>query len=375
MALSLGVFAIGKRTYADERASQQTPEERRKGLEMLMFIGVIYAMFTLYFLFDFQFLTDPPIFGDIGIPGIAEEYRTLVKAVAIGITLVAVCAMIAKSVLGAGKRSFAAEKPGGHAMTPAQQWQHLKSLAYLLGIFGLVVFFWFGYEHNDSLWVGFTRDYVNLKVPLIHHLTGKDTIAPDQLQFLNALFVIILVPSFNAIFKYLDPDLKTFTAMRKILVGFFLTAAAVGIMSAAGYLAQGHTTTIMVKDKLTEVCQDQYKVSFLWPAMAYIILTFGEVLLYGTMLDLSYSAAPASMKGYVTACFLLTNTLGNFLNILWTTRYGGALPDEAAKRGPLQPGPFFAITAGVTIAAGVAFIFIGKWFERSNRSASQADAA
>jgi POT family proton-dependent oligopeptide transporter len=200
-------------------------------------------------------------------------------------------------------------------------------------------------------------------------------IAPDQLQFLNALFVIILVPTFNAVFKYLDPDLKTFTSMRKILAGFFLTAAAVGIMAAAGYLAQGHTTTIMVEGKAMEVCQEQYKVSFLWPAMAYIVLTFGEVLLYGTMLDLSYAAAPKSMKGYITACFLLTNTLANFLNILWIPYYGGSLLDPVSKRGPLQPGPFFTITAVVTVAAGVAFILIGKRFEHSSRAAAGAEAA
>ncbi len=364
MALSLGVFALGKRTYADERTRQQTPEERRQGYEMLMFIGAIYGLFVLYFLFDLK-----------ALPNISPEYKNVAQAAAIFTTLLVVCGLIAKSVLSAGKRTFAKEEHDGRPLTPGQQWLHLKSLAYLLGIFALIIFFWFGYEHNDVLWISFTQDYVRLKVPLVHYLTGKDVIAPDQLQFLNALFVIILVPTFNTIFKYLDPDLKTFTSMRKILAGFFLTAAAVGIMAVAGYLAQGHTTMVEVEGKLMEVCQEQYKVSFLWPAMAYIVLTFGEVLLYGTMLDLSYAAAPKSMKGYVTACFLLTNTLANFLNILWMPYYGGALPDPMEKRGPFLPGPFFAITAGVTLIAAVAFIFVGKWFEQSSRAAASADAA
>ena len=84
------------------------------------------------------------------------------------------------------------------------------------------------------------------------------------------------------------------------------------------------------------------KVSVFWPAAAYIVLTFGEVLLYGTMLDLAYAAAPKSMKGFITACFLLTNTLGNFLNIPWTPMYGGSLTDEAAERGPLCQARFSA---------------------------------
>jgi proton-dependent oligopeptide transporter, POT family len=326
----------------------------------LIFIFGIYGLFACYFVFD-QF----------ALPKIAKEWKTVTQAVAIAFTLIAVVALIARSVLVAGRRTFAVETYDSRELTPRQQRLNLKTLAYLLSIFGLVVFFWFGYEHNDSLWIGFTRDYVDLRAPaVVHYLTGKDTIAPDQLQFLNALFVIILVPTFNAVFKYLDPDMKIFTSMRKILAGFILTAAAIGIMAAAGYLVQGHTTTVPVGDTMKEVCPEGDKVSILWPAMAYIVLTFGEVLVYGTMLDLSYAAAPKSMKGYVTACFLLTNTLANFLNILWTPFYGGSLPDPVAKRGPLTPGPFFGVTAVITLIAALVFIYVGKQFERSRAEAA-----
>jgi dipeptide/tripeptide permease len=367
MALALAVFAAGKRTYADERAGRQAPtaEERRQGMESLIFIFGIYGLFACYFIFD-QF----------ALVEIGTDWKKAAQAGAIGITLIAVVALVARSVLVAGRRTFAVEKYDGRELTPGQQRLHLKALAYLLVIFALVVLFWFGYEHNDVLWISFTRDYADLRAPaFVRDVTGKEMIAPDQLQFLNALFVIILVPVFNAAFKYLDPHLKIFTAMRKIFAGFILTAAAVGIMAVAGYLVQGHTTMVAVGDKMKEVCPESDKVSFLWPAMAYIVLTFGEVLLYGTMLDLSYAAAPKSMKGYVTACFLLTNTLANFLNILWMPFYGGSLPDPVSKRGPFLPGQFFGITALVVLAAGVAFIFIGRQFERSAAEQAQAGLA
>jgi POT family proton-dependent oligopeptide transporter len=304
------------------------------------------------------------------------------QAGTIGITLIAVVSLIAYSVLNAGKRTFAVEEHDRRPLTPTQQRLHLKALACLLAIFGLVIFFWFGYEHNDTLWIAFTRDYVDLRLPFAIPVLAIDwpprvtyltLLAPDQLQFLNALFVIILVPAFNTAFKYLDPNLKIFTAMRKIFVGFLLTAAAIGIMALAGYLVQGHTTTVQVGEQMKEVCSQGDKVSILWPAMAYIVLTFGEVLLYGTMLDLSYAAAPKSMKGYVTACFLLTNTLANFLNILWTPFYGGSLPDPVTKRGPLMPGQFFGVTALVTVVAALLFIFIGKQFERGQAEAAAGD--
>src|SRR5262249_54877744 len=74
---------------------------------------------------------------------------------------------------------------------------------------------------------------------------------------------------------------------------------------------------------------------------------------------------PKSMKGFVTACFLVTNTLGNFLNMFWMTMYGGSLVDPVEKRGTIMPGQFFGITALVVAAPAVAFIFVGRHFERS----------
>src|SRR5262249_23931672 len=159
--------------------------ERRQSVEMLLFIFGIYGLFVLYFLFD-----------QVVLPRewIPAEWNKTAKAVAIGMTLVAVAVLIARSVLAAGQRAFAVEKYEGKTRPPKQKKIQLYSLAYLLVILGLLIFFWFGYEHNDVLWISFTRDYVNLKVPFVHHFTGKENIAPDQLQFLNALFVIILVP-------------------------------------------------------------------------------------------------------------------------------------------------------------------------------------
>src|SRR5262249_3410082 len=77
MALSLAVFAAGKRTYADESVAGQTAEERRQGVEILMFIVGIYGLFAGYFVFD-QFL----------LPGIDKDWRKIAQAAAIGCTLV-----------------------------------------------------------------------------------------------------------------------------------------------------------------------------------------------------------------------------------------------------------------------------------------------
>jgi POT family proton-dependent oligopeptide transporter len=253
--------------------------------------------------------------------------------------------VLALGVFAAGKPTYALETPGRHELTPEERRLQWQTLWKLFGIFALVVLFWVGYEHNDTLWVAFIRDYVDLRLPFRLPFVGS-TIPPDLLQFLNALFVVISIPVFNYLFRRLDPKVKIFTPMRKILAGFLLTAASIGLMSAAGFLA---TPTA--------------KVSKLWPAFAYIILTLGEVLLYGTMLELAYAAAPKSMKGFVTACFLMTSALGNLVNVGWSPMYGGSLVDDPSKRGPLAPGPFFAITMGIVLAGAVGFLFIGRRFQ------------
>jgi hypothetical protein len=78
------------------------------------------------------------------------------------------------------------------------------------------------------------------------------------------------------------------------------------------------------------------------------------------------------MKGFVSACFLVTNTLGNFINMWWTTKYGGSLADAANQRGSLLPGQFFGITAGVVFFAAIMFVVVGKKFERSQAEAAAA---
>jgi dipeptide/tripeptide permease len=291
--------------------------------------------------------------------------QVLHNAYALAFAFPAWLMVLSLTIFAAGKRFYAIEKPERHELTPEERRLQWQTLAQLFGIFALVVLFWFGYEHNDTLWIAFTRDYVDLRVPVVDW-----PVSPDQLQFLNSLFVIILIPVFNFVYARFDPDNKIFTPMRKVLAGFVLTAAAIGIMSLAGFIAQGHTGQMEKAGKLVEV--STVKVTALWPAAAYIVLTFGEVLLYGTMLELAYSAAPKSMKGFVTACFLVTNTLGNFLNMFWMKQYGGSLTDPVEKRGPLMPGEFFGITALAVAAAAVAFIFVGKRFERSRAEAAAA---
>ncbi len=272
--------------------------------------------------------------------------EALQEAYAVAFAFPAWLMVLSLAIFAAGKPFYATEKLETRTLTPEERNLQWKTVGQLFGVFALITLFWFGYEHNDSLWVAFIRDHVDLRVPF-----REQPIAPDQLQFLNALVVILSIPTFNFLFARLDPQIKIFTPMRRVLAGFLLTAASIGIMAVAGFVVAGR-----------EAVDSSNKVSVLWPATAYIVLTLGEVLLYGTMLELAYTAAPKSMKGFITACFLLTNTLGNFLNIQWMPLYGKTL----------SPPMFYTCTALIVLAAGIAFIFVGKQFERGQAEAAAA---
>lgn len=381
LAMGSGVIKPNISTLMGQTYDQKRPgHERLRSSAFLWFylsvnIGALISQFSLPLVRDMYigshltqeqrsaYETAKTERGESDISKFASE-DVVKSAYAIAFQLPAWLMLGALSVFALGKKTYAVEHPEHHELTTEQRQMRWQTLTRLFGIFALVVIFWFGYEHNDSLWVAFNRDYVDLKLPF----TDK-VVAPDQLQFLNALFVITFVPILNFVFTYFDPQVRVFTPMRKVLGGFLLTAAAIAIMSAAGYLVQGHVTELTEAGKVQRVATE--KVSVWWPAIAYVVLTLGEVLLYGTMLELAYAAAPKSMKGFVTACFLVTNTIGNFINVLWTPMYGGSLTGEVSPHA-LPPGPFFGITAGIVFGAALLFIFVGKQFERSRSEATAA---
>jgi dipeptide/tripeptide permease len=104
--------------------------------------------------------------------------------------------------------------------------------------------------------------------------------------------------------------------------------------------------------------------------MAFVFLTIGEILIYGTGLEYSYAAAPATMKGFVTGCFLAIDAVANFADGFLTHLYGGSLTGPVAERGPMSAFVFFASTALVVLGATFAFSFIARQMNRRIQSSS-----
>jgi POT family proton-dependent oligopeptide transporter len=280
--------------------------------------------------------------------------------------------VIALAVFAAGKPFYAKDKIVRRQTSPEERAERWRTLLKLAGIFAMIIFFWIPYEHNDTIWVIFIRDYVRL--PSVPHgaffgFPKQDfQIAPDQVQSLNPLFVLIFAPFFVWFFRKTDPNGRIFTATNRMLLGFLMAAISSGLMFAASTFATGSPGTPQ-----GYIVPEVQKLSVLWPAAAYITLTLAEVLIYGTGLELSYTAAPQSMKGFITGCFLATIGIADLIDSRIGKLYGGSLPDPLDKRGPFSPAWFFGSMMAIAIAAIIGFYFVGRRLER--RSAASASPA
>jgi POT family proton-dependent oligopeptide transporter len=351
----------------------------------------------------------------------------------------------------AGKRFYAHEViDRTQRSTPEERRQRWAALTTLFGIFGLMVFFWVAYEQNDNLWVAFARDHIALDGTNCELNLGFKTFtfSPDGFQYINSMFILILVPLFGWMWRNVDPQGTRFKPATKIFLGFLCTAVTISAMSLAAYLAsigvtlvdkneiraviikvdgdkvtfaeakgkgeKGPEQTLPVADnvkivkgrfnkdtkkveagdaiedalknkifssigengvrgvivtdsdnkKITEIRLGHGElVTAWWMVLGYFLLTVSEILVYGTGLELAYTAAPANMKGFITACFLVTIAMGDLLNI----------PLAPLYKKEIQEWKFFALTAGIVLAASIAFYFVGRRFNRSSSQAATAE--
>jgi dipeptide/tripeptide permease len=240
-------------------------------------------------------------------------------------------------VFALGKRYYARETPGvTPVMDPEERRRQIRGLGPLFAVFFLMVFFWVAYEHNDNLWVFFARDHLYRSLPA---WLGGFELAPDQFQFINAALILVFVPLSQWFWPKVDPTGRRFPHTTKILLGFLSTALAPATMAGASAAADATGG----------------KVTAMWLVVAYFFLTVGEVLVYGTGLDLSYAYAPPSMKGFVTACFLLTIAGGNLINTQYAPLYETRLPATW----------LYLTDVAIVLVAAFAFYFVGRSFNRS----------
>ncbi len=101
------------------------------------------------------------------------------------------------------------------------------------------------------------------------------------------------------------------------------------------------------------------RISLFWQIIPYIVVTIAEICISVVGLELAFAAAPATMKSFVTACWLLTISVGNILNAETTPWY-----NETVFGLSFTPNWYFLAFALLMIPVTLTFILIARRFDR-----------
>ena len=186
-----------------------------------------------------------------------------------------------------GRNKFVHIPPSGRAfLTEVMSPDSMRVFGRLLLIYLFIAVFWSLYDQTGSSWVlqAQQMDRVLLGVELL----------PSQIQALNPLLIIVLIPLFSYVIYPSLGKIMKLTPVRKVAMGFMLAAAAFAVSSMAQERIDAGATP-----------------SISWQLMAYLLLTAGEVMVSITALEYSYTQAPRTMKSFIMALFMLSVSLGN----------------------------------------------------------------
>jgi POT family proton-dependent oligopeptide transporter len=190
-----------------------------------------------------------------------------------------------------------------------------------------VPFFWMLFDQKASTWVVQARD-MDPKV-------GDFTFQASQMQFINPLLVMLLIPLLTAVvypaFQRLGWEL---TPLRRMPMGL--------VFGALSFVIAGYYQVVM--DSGT-------KLNIAWQILPYIVLTLAEILISTTGLEFAYTQAPREMKSVVQSLWLLNTTLANI-----------AVAIAAALNIFKGPAQFF-FYAGLAALAGVGMALMARKYK------------
>ncbi|MCA9086486.1 MAG: POT family MFS transporter [Planctomycetaceae bacterium] len=162
----------------------------------------------------------------------------------------------------------------------------VNALLKLMLIYAFVAVFWGMFDQTGSSWV-IQAENMN------RWFLGVEWLE-SQIQVVNPILVMILIPLFQFVVYPAVDKVFLLTPIRKISIGFFLTAGSFALVALAQELIdKGHTPSIA------------------WQLWSYVLLTAGEVMISITGLEFSYTQAPKTMKSVIMAVWLFSVSLGN----------------------------------------------------------------
>lgn len=134
---------------------------------------------------------------------------------------------------------------------------------------------------------------------------GFYELKPDQMQMLNPLLVLIMIPLFELAVYPMLRRMGLRRPLQKMVLGGFL--AAMSFVIAA-----------LVQFKIE--ASPENTVHSLWQLPQYICLTAGEILFSTVGYQFSYEEAPKSLKSIVSAFWSLTMAVGSLITLVLVSK-------------------------------------------------------
>lgn len=235
--------------------------------------------------------------------------------------------------------------------------QEKERITALMIIFAIVVFFWMSFHQNGAALTLFARDFTHsvvnkftyvlfdvvglhallavlfgsaflfkknsqqktkiyggsalvaglaVLIYKINSLPEQNTIAPEQFQYFNPMFIVLMTPVVVGYFKFMNSKGKEPSSPGKIGIGMLLTAAAFLIMVLASVGLPG---AYALDGGVSSVTVSPY-----WLISAYFVVTIGELHLSPMGLSFVSKVAPPKVKGLMMGFWFGATAVGNYLS-------------------------------------------------------------
>jgi len=253
---------------------------------------------------------------------------------------------IATVVFWMGRRKFAHIPPTGRKfLRTVFTWENLKIIGRLYIVFAFVAVFWALFDQTASSWVFQAKK-------MDRHWLGMEW-TPEQMQVLNPVFILILIPIFSYGVYPLVNKFFPLTPLRKIAIGFFVAVPSFLIPAWIEIrIGLGQHPTVV------------------WQVVSYFFITMAEVLVSITSLEFSYTQAPKRLKSMIMAFYLTSVTLGD-LFVAGVNKFIEN-PDGTTK---LPGASYYLFFASVLVSSAIIFIFVAQRFKTQTFIQDEAPAA
>jgi len=241
--------------------------------------------------------------------------------------------LLATVTFWAGRYKFVHIRPGGmHFVREAFSKDGISAIAKLGSLYVFVAMFWALFDQTGSAWVLQAQN-------MERNIAGMELL-PSQIQAANPLLVMLLIPVFSYVVYPQLNKVFALTPLRKIAIGMFITVVAFTIAALAQHrIDQGGTPHIS------------------WQLLAYVVLTSAEIMISITCLEFSYTQAPARMKSFIMAFFMMSIAAGNLLTS--AVNFFIQNPDGSSK---LEGANYYWFFTLMMLATSLLFLLVVKFY-------------